>query len=292
MPATGSTQNGAVATDSAKTIVITGASDGIGAAAAAQLSASGNRVVVVGRSPEKTNAAADAAGADAHFVADFADLDQVRRLAADLRGAYPRIDVLANNAGGTFPRHSRTVDGLDLTMQVDHLAPFLLTLELLDVLLASRAAVVNTASMAARFGRVLPGDLDGTGGSRLSWTYANAKLSNIIFTRGLHRHYAERGLTAVAFHPGVVATSFGASMGGGATATWYASAIGQRFMVSAEQGGANLAHFAAGTPGVDWFSGEFYDDRRRVARMPRQARDDRVVEAHWKLSAGLLGITG
>lgn len=278
--------------DNTKTIVITGASDGIGAAAAAQLSASGHRVVVVGRSPEKTRAAAEAARADAHFVADFADLDQVRALAADLRAACPRIDVLANNAGGTFPRHNRTVDGFGLTMQVDHLAPFLLTHELLDVLLASGAAVVNTASMAARFGRVLPGDLDGTGGSRFGWDYANAKLSNIIFTRGLHRHYAGRGLTVVAFHPGVVATSFGSTMGGGATEAWYASGVGQRFMISAEQGGANLAHFAAGTPGVDWISGEFYDDHGKVARLPRQARDDRVVDAHWELSAELLGITG
>jgi NAD(P)-dependent dehydrogenase (short-subunit alcohol dehydrogenase family) len=183
------------------------------------------------------------------------------------------------------------VDGFDLTMQVDHLAPFLLTHELLDVLLASRAAVVNTASMAAMGGRVLPGDLDGTRTSWFSWPYANAKLSNIIFTRGLHRRFAGSGLSAVAFHPGVVASSFGSSMGG-ATAAWYASGIGQRFMISSEQGGANLAHFAAGTPGVDWISGEFYDAHWQVARLPRQAMDDRVVDAHWNLSAELLGIAG
>ena len=268
--------------------MITGASDGIGAAAAAQLSAAGHQVVVVGRSPEKTRAAAAAAGAAASFVADFADLDQVRRLAVELRQSLPRIDVLANNAGGVFPPRTSTVDGFPLTMQVNHLAPFLLTHELLDLLLASRASVVNTASMAAMAGHVLPGDLDGVSRTRPGFAYANAKLSNVLFTRGLHRRYSGRGLSAVAFHPGVVATSFGSS-GGGLTAAWYGG-IGRRFMISAGQGGANLAHFAGGTPGVDWLSGEFYDDRWSPFRLPRQARDDQVVEAHWELSADLLGL--
>ncbi len=275
-------------TSQSRTIVITGASDGIGAAAAAELSAAGHRVVVVGRSPEKTRAVADATHAAASFVADFADFEQVRRLAAEVRDACPRIDVLANNAGGVFPRQARTVDGFPLTMQVNHLAPFLLTHELLDVLLASGASVVNTASMAAMAGHVLPGDLDGVGPTRLGFAYSNAKLSNIIFTRGLHRRYSGHGLSAVAFHPGVVATSFGSTVGG-ATAAWYGG-LGRRFMISPEQGGTNLAHFAGGTPGADWLSGEFYDDQWNIARVPRQASDDRVIEAHWELSASLLGI--
>lgn len=276
--------------DASRTIVITGASDGIGAAAARQLSVAGHRVVVVGRSPDKTRSAAAAAGADASYVADFSDLAQVRRLAAELRGAYPRIDVLANNAGGVFPRRARTVDGFPLTMQVNHLAPFLLTHELLDVLVASRAAVVNTSSMAAMAGHVLPGDLDGVGHTRPGFAYSNAKLSNIIFTKGLHRRFSAQGLRAVAFHPGVVATSFGSTVTG-VTALWYASGIGQRFMISPDEGGANLAHFAGGTPGSDWIGGEFYDDHWQVARVPRQANDVTVVDAHWELSARLLGLT-
>jgi len=279
-----------VITPEPKTIVITGASDGIGAAAAAQLSASGHRVVVVGRSPEKTRAAADACRAVASFTADFADLAQVRRLAAELRDACPRIDVLANNAGGVFPRGELTVDGLPLTMQVNHLAPFLLTNELLDVLLDSGASVVNTSSMAARFGHVLPGDLDGTGKRRPGFAYSDAKLSNVLFTRGLHRRYGQHGLSTVAIHPGVVATSFG-SASGGLVAAWYGSGIGQRWMITAEQGGANLAHFATGTPGIDWVSGQFYDDHWNLTPLPRQARDDSVVDAHWELSARLVGLS-
>jgi len=278
-----------VLTPEPRTIVITGASDGIGAAAAVRLSKAGHRVVVVGRSPEKTRAAAAACGAVASFTADFADLAQVRRLGAELRGACPRIDVLANNAGGVFPRGRHSVDGLPLTMQINHLAPFLLTHELLDVLLDSGAAVVNTSSLAARAGHVLPGDLDGVSRRRPGFAYSDAKLSNIIFTRGLHRRYSPRGLRSVAIHPGVVATSFG-STSGGLVAAWYGSGIGRSSMITAEEGGANLAHFAAGTPGVDWDSGEFYDDHWKKLALPRQAADDTVVDALWELSARLVGV--
>jgi NAD(P)-dependent dehydrogenase (short-subunit alcohol dehydrogenase family) len=104
-----------------KTIVVTGASDGIGAAAARKLHADGHRVIVVGRSPEKTAAIGKELGAD-HFVADFAVLDQVRELAAGLDAACPSIDVLCNNAGGVFGDPAKTVDGFEKTFQVNHLA--------------------------------------------------------------------------------------------------------------------------------------------------------------------------
>ena len=123
-----------------RTVVITGASDGIGAAAARRLHADGHRVVVVGRSPE-TRAVAAELGVQ-HHVADFARLDDVRALAADL-ASLERIDVLANNAGGIFGDRTLTADGFEKTLQVNHLAPFLLTALLLDTLLASGAAVVN-----------------------------------------------------------------------------------------------------------------------------------------------------
>ncbi len=195
--------------DTPQTIVITGASDGIGAVAARELAAAGHHVVMVGRSPEKTHAVARAAGiADVH-LADFTRLDEVRRLADEVRERYPRIDVLANNAGGIFTGPTRTDDGFEKTFQVNHLAPFLLTHHLIDRLLDSRALVVNTASIAARMFSAL--DLDDLN----TWTrftpnraYGNAKLAGILFARGLTTHYAARGLTAISFHPGVVATSF------------------------------------------------------------------------------------
>jgi NAD(P)-dependent dehydrogenase (short-subunit alcohol dehydrogenase family) len=119
-----------------QTIVITGASDGIGAAATRQLAANGENLVLVGRSPAKTAAVAKEVGAP-YFVADFADLAQVRELAGKVQDAYPRVDVLANNAGGIMGDRAVTRDGFEKTFQVNHLAPFLLTNLLLPTLIAS-----------------------------------------------------------------------------------------------------------------------------------------------------------
>src|SRR6201999_4393847 len=132
-----------------RTILITGASDGIGAAAARRVRAAGENVVPVGRSESKTAAMAAELDAD-YFVADYADLSQVRALAEKIRSEYPRIDVLGNNAGGVFTKLDRTADGHEITFQVNYLAPFLLTTSLLDVLVESRATIVNTSSSSQR----------------------------------------------------------------------------------------------------------------------------------------------
>lgn len=145
-----------------KTIVLTGASDGIGAAAARQLAASPHRLILVGRSVEKTRAVAQEAGAE-WFTADFARLDEVRELAGKLDAAVgdDGIHVLANNAGGIFGDRTPTVDGFEKTMQVNHLAPFLLTNLLLPRLLAAQGSVINTSSIAHRlFGHIDVDDLD------------------------------------------------------------------------------------------------------------------------------------
>lgn len=155
-----------------RTIVITGASDGIGAAAARRLSRAGDRIVVVGRSHTKTAAVAAELGAD-HFVVDYADLSQVRALADKMRAQYPRIDVLLNNAGGVASRIELTADGYERTYQVNYLAPFLLTTQLLDVLLESRATVVNTTSSSHKLIlRATVDDLENTANRRPAVAYA------------------------------------------------------------------------------------------------------------------------
>ena len=197
-----------------KTIVITGASDGIGAAAARQLHADGHRVVVVGRSPQKTEAVAAEVGGEG-LVADFAVLDQVRRLAAEIDAACPTIDVLANNAGGSFPEQTTTVDGHDKTFQVNHLAPFLLTRFLLEKLVASRASVIQTSSVGARaFGKIAMDDLEHERDWSTLRAYGTTKLENILFTVELDRRYGAEGLASAAFHPGVVASNFASEVGG------------------------------------------------------------------------------
>lgn len=270
------------------TIVITGASDGIGAAASHQLANADVHLVVVGRSPDKTRAVSEATGAD-YYLADFTKLDEVRQLAATLAAQYDRIDVLANNAGGMFSGPTPTVDGFEKTFQVNHLAPVLLTNLLMDTLLDSRAAVINTASIAARmYGRIKLDDLNNWQRFNPNVAYGNAKLANILFTRGLHERFHDQGLSTVAFHPGFVATNF-ASDTNSRLQYVYRTAL-KVFLTSAEQGGVRLRHFIEGQPGSDWVSGQYYGSSKRIVRTHRQAYDPAVVREHWQRSADMLGI--
>lgn len=271
-----------------RTIVITGASDGIGAAAARELAARGERVIVVGRSAQKTADVARAVGAE-HLVADFTRLDDVRELAEQIRHRVERLDVLANNAGGIFGRRALTPDGHETTLQVNHLAPFLLTHLLLDLLRADGgAAVVTTSSVANRFGRIDLDDLDGRRRYSPNQAYANSKLANILFTRGLHARTAGEGVAAVAFHPGTVATNFAAG-----STSWfrllYRTPLRRWVLTRPEEGGGHLAWFVDGAPGTTWVPGEYYDLRRRAVPNP-QAADDRLVDALWARSAARVGV--
>jgi len=183
-----------------RTVVITGASSGIGAAAARRFAALGATVAVVGRSPQKTAAVAEAIGAHPH-LADFSRLDAVRELADDLLGRYPRIDVLANNAGGIFASRNTTADGHEMTFQVNYLAPFLLTNLLLRRLTQgpNEGRVVNTASMAYRWGRLDLANLDRSGGRYSGQgAYGGAKLAMLLFTRELARR-SQRASNAISW---------------------------------------------------------------------------------------------
>ncbi|GAA4834693.1 SDR family oxidoreductase [Garicola koreensis] len=271
-----------------RTIVITGASDGIGAAAAEQLAEPQTRLVIVGRSPAKTQAVAERTGAEYH-IADFTRLDEVRALAETLLARHDRIEVLANNAGGLFSGPELTADGFEKTFQVNHLAPFLLTHLLTDRLLSSRATVVATSSIASLiYSRLDLADIQTMHPYRPNRAYGNAKLANILFTKGLHARFGQQGLSAVAFHPGAVATNFASETSSYLRQVYHG--LLQRFLVSPEQGGANLVHFINGRPGIDWESGGFYNDRRRPGRTSSRAGDPEVVRRHWQISADLLGL--
>ena len=262
-----------------KTIVITGASDGIGAAAARRLSRSGNTVVVVGRSEGKTAAVAAELNAD-YFVADFADLAQVWALADKLRSQYPRIDVLGNNAGGMFTDIHQTVDGHEITFQVNYLAPFLLTTQLLDVLVASRATVVNTSSSSQKLlHNVTVDDFETTDRRRPSTAYALCKLANILFTRELHRRYHADGLSAMVIHPGFVNTNFGEASGSRLLPFMRRTPV-RRLIATADQGADQLVWLASTTPGRDWTPGEYYT-KCKVARANRAAYDPVLARQLW-----------
>jgi NAD(P)-dependent dehydrogenase (short-subunit alcohol dehydrogenase family) len=270
-----------------RTIVITGASDGIGAAAARQLHTNGEHVVLVGRSAEKTRAIAAELGVDYH-LADFSRLADVRALAATLLERYPRIDVLANNAGGIMGDRVETEDGHEMTFQVNHLAPFLLTTLLMDRLIESRATIINTASVAARiFAKFDIDDLELTSNYSANAAYGNAKLANILFTRELDRRYGASGISTAAFHPGVVGTGF-ASKSSGPIRLLYTGILGH-FLLTPAKGADTLIWLAEGTPGTDWQRGGFYT-KRKIAKTNPLADDTVVATQLWNRSAQMVHI--
>lgn len=186
--------------------MITGASDGIGAAAARRLQKSGENVVVIGRSHSKTAAVAAELGAD-HFVADFADLAQVRAVADQIRSAYPRIDVLANNAGGQWVRRELTKDGNEQQFQVNCLAPFLLTRLLADRLRESRGRVINTSTMMVhKHGHIDLDDLDSEHRYKSHEVYTGSKVGAALLLREFARRNPD--IETADYHPGIVASEF------------------------------------------------------------------------------------
>lgn len=267
-----------------KTIVITGASDGIGAAAARRLVADGHHVVVVGRSEAKTKAVADELGVRC-FVADFADLHQVRTLAAQLAEYCPHIDVLVNNAGAILGERRVTADGFEETFQVNYLAPFLLTNLLLDTLLASRALVVQTSSNAARLSARLDlDDLDNARNYSPVRAYGNAKLELVLFTRQLHDRYHGQGLSAVAFHPGGVASNF-ARTSRSPVGSLFRTPVPRLFFQSPHKAARQLLRFVTPAPGDGFESGAYYENGTvRTIKAPP------VGPQLWEATTALLGL--
>jgi len=265
-----------------KTIVLTGASDGIGAAAARQLAAAGHRLILVGRTPEKVAAIADEVGADAAIVADFAHLDEVRRVASEILKLCPTIDVLANNAGLiSGPERVMTDDGHELTNQVNYLATFLLDHLLAERLCRSRATVIATSSMAHWVGNIDLGDLDHHRRYLSFLAYGTSKLALLLHTRQLQRNLGRKGVTAVAFHPGVVGTSFGHGTGGLIDLVYGSAA--KIILTSPEKGADSLVFLTEAAPGVDFRPGG-YVIRRRAAATRGCVGDVHLAQRLWTVT--------
>lgn len=266
-----------------RTAVITGASSGIGASAAASLASAGWDVAVVGRNPSRTLAVAESIGGTP-FVADYDRLDDVRALAESLLGRYERIDVLANNAGGLVHKRGVSADGFEKTIQHNHLAPFLLTSLLLPTLEASDARVIGTASIGNNMGNLRLDDLQFNARPWLGgWrAYGTSKIATIVFARELA---ARSSVESYSYHPGYVATEFGVDtrivrLGNALTHG--------RLGLTPAQGAAPLVHLATVTT-VDAENGTYFDHFTPNGRTHWSARVPGIGSALWQLSAQLVG---
>jgi retinol dehydrogenase-14 len=276
-----------------KTIVITGASDGIGLEAASQLARQGHHVVMVGRNPSKVTAAWKRIRHESpdvpveSFVCDFASQAAVRELAGELLAAYPRIDVLVNNAGTVFDKRRLTDDGIESTFAVNHLAGFLLTELLLErVEESAPARIVITSSVGHFSGTMDFDDLGFERGYQIMRAYGRSKLANVLHTRHLAARLEGTGVTVNCLHPGAVASNIWSG------APWFARpvlAIGKRlFMVSTATGGERIAYLAT-SPDVEGRTGGYYV-QDKLAEPAALARDDAVAERLDQVSRELVGL--
>jgi NAD(P)-dependent dehydrogenase (short-subunit alcohol dehydrogenase family) len=249
--------------------VITGASAGIGAAAAAELSRRGYQVVLVGRDEKRLKSVAEGlTGPEADVLTcDYTSLDDVRRLAAELRERYGHIDVLANNAGVMSPDRQITGDGHELMVQVNHLAPFLLTHSISDIV----GRIVTTSSRAGGTGRLDPEDLSRERRRWNGWLqYGDTKQANALFTVAL----AARGTAATCFHPGVIRTGFA-----GDTFVMKLFLKLPSYAKPPEYGARTLVHLATHDDGVER-SGRYFADSA-VKRASPAMSDPDLAERLW-----------
>lgn len=271
--------------------LVTGASAGIGLETALGLARAGHRVIIAGRDPARTEAArrlvAERAGDGRTEIAlaDFASLAAVRALADDVLARHERLDVLVNNAGLIVPRFARSADGYEMTLAVNHLAPFLLTNLLLDRLRASAPSrIVTVASQAHRGARLDPAALfEARDWSPLK-AYGRSKLCNILFTRALARRLEGSGVVAICLHPGVVATAIGDRAG----LAGFGWRLVKPFLTSPEKGAATSI-FLATTADPAPFHGAYVIGQRAVTPDPA-ALDDALGERLWDESAKLVGL--
>ena len=274
-----------------KVVMITGGTSGIGRAAATALAAMGAEVVVSGRNRERGEAALAeirrASGNDkvSLMIADLAVQAEVRKLADDFKERHERLDVLVNNAGLIRSTRTETPDGVELTLAVNHLAPFLLTNLLLDLLRESAPSRIVTVSSEARRGAQIDfDDLQSERRYRAFPVYGMTKKANILFTYELAERLEGTGVVANCVHPGGVNTSFGDDNRSPGVLLFRAF---KPFMRTPEQG-ADTVIYLASSPEAAEMNGRYLMDRKEVS--PAEPRDEAAQRRLWEASEALTNL--
>jgi NAD(P)-dependent dehydrogenase (short-subunit alcohol dehydrogenase family) len=278
----------------AKNVLVTGGTAGIGKATAVGLAALGARVGITGRDRIRAEAAAaDIRAASGNpavdvFIADMSAQAEVRRLAGEVLDAYPRLEVLVNNVGWFWAHRHVTADGLEHTFAVNHLGPFLLTNLLLGRLKASAPArVVTVSSGAHAMGRINFDDLQGSPAYSGQRAYNASKLANVMFTYELARRLAGSGVTATVLHPGVTRTEFGAGDQAGFIKVMLP--LLRPFMKTPAAGAATPIYLASSAE-VEGVTGRYFVNRRPKTSN-KGSHDTATAARLWNVSADLVGLT-
>jgi retinol dehydrogenase-12 len=276
-----------------KICLVTGATSGIGRVTATALANKGATLVVVGRDPDRTQATVAQIQHDTGnpaitgLIAELSSQEQIAGLVTAFRNRFERLDVLVNNAGAIFNKRQLSVDGIEMTFALNHLAYFCLTQRLLDALKASAPArIVNVASNAHLSGRIDFDDLQGArhyGGWR---AYCQSKLANVLFTYQLAERLTDTGVSVNALHPGFVASNFGQNNRG-----LFALMVrlSMRFRAISPTEGAQTTIHLASSPDVEGITGEYFYKMQAVQSSPA-SYDTKVAQRLWELSFGLTGL--
>jgi NAD(P)-dependent dehydrogenase (short-subunit alcohol dehydrogenase family) len=277
-----------------KVCLVTGATSGIGEITAAALAARCAQVIVVGRSQQKAEDTvqriqSETGSNSVHYLlADFADLQQVWDLVSSFQNRYSRLDVLINNAGAYFNTRRQTAYGVEMTFLVNHLAPFLLTNLLLDVIKMSPSArIINVSSDAHQYGSMDFNNLEFKRGYFGMKAYARSKLANILFTYELARRLEGSTVTVNALHPGHIATDIYRTNFSviGPFLKWFMG-----FFALTPEEGAETSIYLASSPDVEGLTGQYYVKREVVQSSPL-SYDQNVAHQLWLVSERLTGHT-
>jgi NAD(P)-dependent dehydrogenase (short-subunit alcohol dehydrogenase family) len=276
-----------------KVCLITGGSRGIGQEAAVDLAGMGATVVIVARDATRGEAVVAEIKAKTGYtagllLADLSSLEDVRKVAREFRARYDRLDVLVNNAGAVFSRRSVTVDGLERTFALNHLAYFLLTNLLIDLLRTDAPSRVVNVSSTAHKGAVLDFDDLQIEQKYSGWrAYGRSKLANILFTHELARRLQGTGVTANSLHPGVVSTGFNKNNG---ILMRLAMTVARPFLISPQKGAQTIVYLAS-SPEVAGVTGEYFINCTATTSSP-VSYDDEAARRLWEISARLTRLSG